>query len=198
MLNLWTAVSAEFPGVRNVGIDCCRRIKAGACDPTIDTGRGWSQHAYGNALDIGVPDRATGDRVYSWLIRNRLRFGLGTICWRDRGGCNAADHQDHIHVEGPKMSGTPECAGGSFQGTRPGLIGLTDADSSPFSIGGLSVTNPFEAIGALFTPEPWLRAILAISGVALTGYALVLFMRELGVTPPLPSTQLAQLLGGTR
>lgn len=66
--------------------------------------RTWSQHAWGNAWDIGIPRLADGDVVAAWLIAQR-RAGtlpIGTILWR------VPDHFDHIHVEGsPKQTGTP-------------------------------------------------------------------------------------------
>jgi hypothetical protein len=66
--------------------------------------RTWSQHAWGNAWDIGIPRMADGDVLYSWLLQQR-RVGalpIGTILWR------VPDHFDHIHVEGtPKQTGTP-------------------------------------------------------------------------------------------
>ena len=72
----------------------------------------WSEHAWGNAADIHVTSKAQGDEIYRWLITNKTRLSLATICWRDHGGCNAADHQTHIHVAGaPKHPGqTPPCA----------------------------------------------------------------------------------------
>ena len=62
----------------------------------------WSQHAWGNAWDIGVRDPIIGDLVADYLKRNRRKLGVGTILWRVR------NHYDHIHVEAlPKRRGVP-------------------------------------------------------------------------------------------
>ena len=191
MLDLWRDVSAQFPGVRNAGIDSCRKISGSSS---------WSQHAWGNALDIGVgTNQALGDLVYQYLVRNKTRFGLGTICWKSAGGCDPAAHKDHVHVEGlPKRRGTPPCAGGD-QGRDEMNPGRDSADPGgsqgegwdPFGLGGIG-----EAIGVLFEVETWVRVLWFLGGAALTGYALVMFMRELGIEPPLPSNAIGQLLGG--
>jgi hypothetical protein len=58
----------------------------------------WSQHAWGNAWDIGCSGVA-GDRLAGWF---RAELSVGTILWRVK------DHFDHIHVEGlPKRTGIP-------------------------------------------------------------------------------------------
>lgn len=63
----------------------------------------WSQHAWGNALDIFAPMPML-DEIADFL-RGRKRAGIlpvGLILWR------VANHFDHIHVEGePKQTGTP-------------------------------------------------------------------------------------------
>lgn len=114
MEQLWADVQERFPRARYLGI-CNRRPIAGTSI--------WSQHAYCNALDIGIPLVTEGVR-YSWSgqfvyfgegydvgygdeIRAFLRSRrLGTTLWRTRR------HWDHIHVEGPvKRTGTPPPAG---------------------------------------------------------------------------------------
>jgi hypothetical protein len=63
----------------------------------------WSQHAWGNAFDIGG-NVAVLDQVYVWLrnVRSAGSLPVGTILWRVK------DHYDHIHVEAiPKQKGTP-------------------------------------------------------------------------------------------
>ena len=217
MLDLWRDVSWRFPGVTNMGIDNCRRI-AGSSS--------WSQHAWGNALDIGV-DRELGDRVYRYLVSNRTRLQLGTICWRNFGGCDPDAHQDHIHVEGlPKRRGTPPCAGGSGGSglsTDSGVVGAVSTAIG--SIPGLGVflepvfdrtiesggdvgsalggvLEPVQVLAgtaaSLFQVETWLRVLWFIAGTAATIGAVVLFLRELGVSVPLPpQAQIARnLIGG--
>lgn len=64
----------------------------------------WSQHAWGNAWDIGVRDRGTGDRLYDFL---RRRGDVSVVCWQGDGGCTTY-HGTHIHVAGnPRKYGTP-------------------------------------------------------------------------------------------
>lgn len=83
----------------------------------------WSQHAWGNAWDIGVaglwvPFASAGsgtaaqkrlDEVYDYLIELRSQgVPIGTIIWRKSA------HWNHIHVEGiPKKVGTPPVPAGS-------------------------------------------------------------------------------------
>jgi hypothetical protein len=94
----------------NLGIFNCRKI-AGSSS--------WSQHAWGNAYDIGVKNLLMGDQVQSYLIQQRQskRLPIGLILWR------VPDHFDHVHVEGiPKMMGTPPCSRGDEMAI------LTDAE----------------------------------------------------------------------
>lgn len=69
----------------------------------------WSQHAWGNAEDIGVAvgsrgPGGPGDQLAAWLRAERRAGNLpvGLILWRVR------NHFGHLHIEGvPKMTGTP-------------------------------------------------------------------------------------------
>ena len=69
----------------------------------------WSQHAWGNAEDIGVARGSRGvggpgDQLAAWLRAERRagRLPVGLILWRVR------NHFGHLHIEGvPKMTGTP-------------------------------------------------------------------------------------------
>ena len=64
----------------------------------------WSQHAWGNAWDIGVRSVTLGNQIVAYLrAEDRAgRLSVGTILWQ------VPDHYDHIHVEGaPKKTGTP-------------------------------------------------------------------------------------------
>lgn len=61
----------------------------------------WSQHAYGNAQDLGG-DVQRLDLVAAWLDANRRRLNIRTLLWR------VANHFDHIHVDfNPKRGGVP-------------------------------------------------------------------------------------------
>jgi hypothetical protein len=82
-------------------------------------GRAWSgqqnidMHLAGRALDVMVPNRATGDEVANWFMRNVVRLQLqymiwykvswGTVNGTDQRAfaeyMGAADHRDHVHVE---------------------------------------------------------------------------------------------------
>lgn len=64
----------------------------------------WSQHAYGNALDImvGYKNYAAGDVIYAFLAKNKEALGIRTLLWR------VTAHHDHIHVDfWPRGIGTP-------------------------------------------------------------------------------------------
>lgn len=84
----------RFPKVRFGGIFACRKIAG------TDV---WSQHAWGNAVDIFVPSLAYGDAVSRWL--RRRRFNVAHHLWRTTG------HYDHIHLDfRPNRRGRPPCA----------------------------------------------------------------------------------------
>lgn len=69
----------------------------------------WSQHAWGNAWDIGVKGpKLMGDQLVDYLrTEDRAgRLSVGTILWQVK------DHFDHVHVEGdPKKTGVPPIPG---------------------------------------------------------------------------------------
>lgn len=100
------AVLDRFDGAVSWGI-YNRRYIAGT--------RTWSQHAWGNALDISnaggiastlYPRMAYLDHVYGWLMGKRDELPIGSILWR------VPAHFDHIHLEGrPKQYGTPPAPG---------------------------------------------------------------------------------------
>lgn len=96
--------ASEFEDGRlgNGGVFNCRRIN-GSTDPDAP----WSEHAWGNAWDITVSDKATGDRVVAYL-RSAGGLQVGRILWQ------VARHFDHIHVEGPRINQdgnrVPPCA----------------------------------------------------------------------------------------
>lgn len=82
----------------------------------------WSQHSWGNALDImvggtlntGTPEGLrNGDIMYAWLVANKKALGIRYILWRRK------NHYNHIHVDfWPKGYATPPVSStgiGSFQ-----------------------------------------------------------------------------------
>ena len=89
---LWAA----FPQLHYLGCYNCRHI-AGSSS--------WSEHSWADAIDIGPPNMAYGDKVYRWLMNNKGRFDITRVLWRVSG------HFDHLHIDfDPDHSGTPPCA----------------------------------------------------------------------------------------
>jgi hypothetical protein len=159
---LQAEVFARFPGTTNAGVFNCRKI-AGS--------KTWSQHAWGNALDIKVPNLATGDAVFGWLQINKSRLGLGRILWRVK------DHFDHLHVEGLETGGgEPPCAGGSV--SIPGWYGVEVP-------AGSEVGERIKAGGGfigLLSGRSWKEIAASLAqgslGVALILVGLVLVLRD--------------------
>ncbi len=98
------ALQQNFPGrlkiSSNVGV--CRKIKHS---------ESYSQHSWGNALDIyGTAEHLA--RAHSFLLANRDALSINTLCYNGEGGCTT-DHKDHIHADfWPKGLNVPPCAGG--------------------------------------------------------------------------------------
>jgi len=198
--NLVTELSQTFPEVTLAGTrGVCRHIKN-------DPDRPWSQHSWENALDIGVPNASTGWTVYAWLIANKGRLSLSTICFKGIGGCDAADHQTHIHVSGsPKLKGTPPCAGGdSAPETAPDRK-RTFWDELLYGVRAQGPVLAFEEALALARgkvyqgPEapisdatgPILgaRIVWGAAGTVLVLFGLAGIFKVLGVTVPAPITK---------
>ena len=172
-------VARLFPGAQSWGVQHCRKV-AGSSK--------WSQHAYGNAWDIGG-SKALLDEVYDHLNRNRRRLSLSVICWESRGPCNAAAHADHIHIAGaPRMSGIPACAGGtdtapviddSTGATAVAIPGLSDSRSDAIeSAAGVIAGRAFR--NALGIPQDMTaaRAGLAIVGALVLIVGIILVIRD--------------------
>ena len=102
----------KFPGARNGGIYNARRVRGRAV---------LSVHAEGRAIDIMVPNRATGTRITSALLPHVGKLGIQAIInnrkiWSKRNPKGArykgvSPHYDHVHIEL----------------TRPAAKGLTKA-----------------------------------------------------------------------
>ena len=100
---VFSEIHKLFPGVSNFGINSCRHISGSTT---------WSQHSWGNALDVGCSG-SLGNQVYAWAVKNKAAINAEVICFQSMGGCNAAEHQDHVHIDfAPHFTGTPPCAGG--------------------------------------------------------------------------------------
>lgn len=102
----------RFPRVSRVGIYACRHI-AGSTS--------WSQHSWGNAIDVFGP-QSTLARVARWASRPRRsrRLAVQTVIWHDRvwsaetgqwSHYSGIPHVAHVHVDfRPRRYGTPPCA----------------------------------------------------------------------------------------
>jgi len=95
---VFSRIKLRFPLARFGGIFNCRKI-AGSADQ-------WSDHAWGNALDVFV-SKKRGDAIVRWL-KKRPRFNINYILWQ------VPDHYDHIHISfNPSRTGQiPPCARG--------------------------------------------------------------------------------------
>lgn len=127
--------ASSYLGATNTRIDRVARV-AYAYDPEVDclgsqvckriAGTStWSQHAYGNAIDLAfrIPlpvgfDMNRQDQLAGYLAANGRELAIATLIHRDRvwtpsegwhgyGG----QYHTHIHVDClPQGTGTPECA----------------------------------------------------------------------------------------
>lgn len=59
-------------GVTDLGIYNRRKVRGGSS---------WSIHAVGRAFDLGIPNKALGDRIFLLLIRAAPKLGLCEIIW---------------------------------------------------------------------------------------------------------------------
>ena len=73
-----------------------------------------SKHRHGLAMDVMTTDRALGDRIAAYIIKNRAAYHVDSIVWRqriknaDRGrtfdpledrGSATANHYNHVHID---------------------------------------------------------------------------------------------------
>lgn len=114
--SVWSAVQARYPKARSAGMFQCRRIAGSST---------WSQHAWGNAVDIVGPTSLYMGRIAAWLLAEARanRLPIAQVLWQGKdllSGGSVSGHYDHIHVSGrPMFSGTPPCAGlGDKKGKR--------------------------------------------------------------------------------
>ena len=101
-------LNARFPEVQSLGI-YNRRPIAGTST--------WSQHSWGNAVDITTADwlelreltpahYALLDEVYEWIMANYASLAARYVLWR------RPSHYNHIHIDfHPKGTGTPPVLG---------------------------------------------------------------------------------------
>lgn len=72
-------------------------------------GGGWSLHAEGRAIDLGIPParKADGDAIFAWCVANADGIGLQEIIWDRRVWSHrnpavrpyrASPHTDHVHI----------------------------------------------------------------------------------------------------
>lgn len=97
------AFGSKVAAVEHLGTNACRRIGGG------DTGR-WSEHATGNAIDIGAFVLADGRRISvlrDWSgadpARRRFLRAVHLAACRDFGTVLGPDynqaHRDHFHLD---------------------------------------------------------------------------------------------------
>jgi hypothetical protein len=104
---VYTYVFGKYAGAKNWGIVNCRKI--------LDS-NSWSQHAWGNGLDIGGDPRLL-DTIANDLYEKAKSGALpiAQLLWKGKNmltGGSVYDHTDHIHISGsPMKTGTPPCAG---------------------------------------------------------------------------------------
>jgi hypothetical protein len=100
---LWRNIYSWFPHAVSLGVFNCRRI-AGSSS--------WSQHAFGDALDIASPSSVKSGRPDDYLDAI-VEFVHKVIPDQDGGRVIYRDsaHQNHAHCDWPPdRGGTPPCA----------------------------------------------------------------------------------------
>ena len=118
----------KWPGLTDLGY-YNRRPIAGSTT--------WSQHAWGNAQDLGGSTQML-DLVNAWLQSNRTRLKIRVLLWR------VANHHDHIHVDfNPKKLGVPpypseDLVDDVVKGIQRSLngSGFTDPSGQPLKVDG--------------------------------------------------------------
>jgi extensin-like protein len=90
----------RFPLATNLGIYSCRHINH-------DPAKGWSEHSWANAVDLGTPTKAYGDKMFRYAKKNASRFGINALLWQ------VPYHYGHIHADFlPSHDGeVPPCTG---------------------------------------------------------------------------------------
>ena len=145
---LRTLIRTGWPNLRIDDGIACRKI-AGSDR--------WSQHAYGNALDM-YGTHAELEDLYQAL---QLIPTATEICYHHRGGCTTP-HTDHLHVDAlPRMRGTPACAKGQPPADNP-------AEPSTASVAAGVAAN---AATAALGPLGGLITAGAKTGIDLAGEA---------------------------
>lgn len=148
----------------------------------------WSEHTYGNALDV-FADTETMARIALALNENRRQLKIATLCFDGPGGpydgCTTP-HNDHIHV-----SFTPKCGDTvSPSGTDAQRIqacdnyqkGLTpEGEDKPRGPGDPGLPNPLEGITEGIQ-EIGQRALVVIAGLAAGGVAVALIAADMNVS----------------
>lgn len=154
----------------------------------------WSQHAWNNAVDLYPPNDQVGNDLYAWLLANKTRLSLRTICWKDKGGCTTV-HSDHVHVDAyPHKTGTPPCAKGTDQsGSTPGAsLGGTLLTPPGFGwlLGGTNkaagtILTTGEALTKLFQAETWVRVMWFVGGsIAMVAGVTIFLKQAAGIDVP--------------
>ena len=87
--------------ITNAGIYNRRKVRGGSS---------WSLHSVGRALDIGIPTKEAGDRIFLFLIRAATLAGICELIWWNQRwtaengvrpynpGKGGDDHRTHMHI----------------------------------------------------------------------------------------------------
>lgn len=126
----------------------CRYIGGGECG--TKPGTTYSQHSWGNALDIypsrsGLPFaevKAWLDPVHDFLEANQTSLGIKVLLWQ------VADHYNHIHADfWPSGINVPACCAGVYQNhwrRSNGETFYTGSQESPPAEAEGPISNPNE------------------------------------------------------
>lgn len=181
------ALKAEFSSLPDWGLGNCRAKRVnGVLRPDL----GYSQHAYGNAWDIGLYGVEKQKPVVDFLNTAKAQgLPVGTIIWAG----SRSDHKDHIHVEGsPASTGKPACVNGAKlesnasrikPGERYSATGNIDwekANQGGTSGGGSN--NPVDIFGGSIPGlddigETLIRAAWIVGGFATAYLAVMVLVR---------------------
>jgi hypothetical protein len=101
-----------------------------------------SDHPYGNAVDVMIPDYtspagvATGDEIARWLLQNRKQLGVKYLIWKKqiwsverqaegwRPYFGISPHYDHVHVSTYGDSAGSDVVGGPGGSAGPPVLPL--------------------------------------------------------------------------
>lgn len=150
LLARWSSAGAYSSGIYN-----CRDVRGGST-PSV--------HSEGRAIDLGIRDKAVGDRIAAQLLAAAPSIGLQQIIWNRRSirpgstwrsynGVNP--HTDHLHIElnwhGARTL-TPQAADAALDGAGTPLPPEDDPSTwEKAQAGAKVVVGQVPFIGPAFT-----------------------------------------------